>query len=166
MSIEYSVLIKEKKITEAILIKKLQLMGYSCNMIEKLSKGINIDLNEAIGFSVYLIDVDNYPYNSFDTIFEKEEFIFQQILGFRYIKEYDDLQTRYNTMLTLIFDIIIELQGEAIFIDSNDTEVCLFKGESKICLMNKSGIWDRNFFRNIIKDKEVIYFEDLEKIKT
>lgn len=52
MSIEYSVLIKEKKITEAILIKKLQLMGYSCNMIEKLSKGINIDLNEAIGFSV------------------------------------------------------------------------------------------------------------------
>ena len=82
MSIEYSVLIKEKKITEAILIKKLQLMGYSCNMIEKLSKGINIDLNEAIGFFVYLIVAEIIPITVLIRFLKKKNLYFNKYWGF------------------------------------------------------------------------------------
>lgn len=158
MAIGYSVLIKDKKLTKEILIKKFEEMGYTCDQIEDLPKGINIDLNAKLGYSVYLIDAGSYPYNGWQTNFTETEFVFERTLGFRFDKEYEDLEKRYKTMLSVIFDLILDMNEEAIFISNGDTELCMFEHDKKICLNNKSEIWNRNYFKDVIVGKNVSYF--------
>lgn len=161
MAIGYSVLIKDKKLTEKILIKKLETMGYMCDFIEKLPKGIAINLNERLGVSIYLINARSYPFNSWCTSFYKEEYIFQQILEFRFIKDFNDWKKRYKGMLSIVFDLMLDLQEEALFISNEDNELCMFKEDGKIYLKNKSKIWDKNFFKDIIIDKKVEYITEI-----
>ena len=155
MAIEYSVLIKSKKLGEETLIRKLEGMGYTCNSVERLPKGISIDLNNEVGFIVYLTNTPKYPYNSWNSSFYNNEFIFIQTLRFRLLKEYDDLEKRYKVMLSIIFDLMKD--KEAIFISNGDSELCLFKQDGGICLHNKSEIWNRQYFKDIITDKNVEY---------
>lgn len=52
MAVEYTLLLKDKKLSKEILVKKIESLGFSCSKIEKLTKGICINLNEEIGFSM------------------------------------------------------------------------------------------------------------------
>lgn len=47
---EYTLLLKEKKLTEEILVNKIESLGFSCSKIEQLTKGICINLIKEIGF--------------------------------------------------------------------------------------------------------------------
>lgn len=69
MAIEYTLLLKDKKLSEEILVKKIEVLGYLCSRTERLAKGICIDLNEQIGFAVFLLESESYPYNSWETNF-------------------------------------------------------------------------------------------------
>lgn len=158
MAIGYSVIMENKKLTEKILIGKFEELGLLCNNIENLDKGINIDFNAELGFSVYLIDAGEFPYNSWETIFYETDFAFEKILGFRFDDDYIDLEKRYKIMLTIVFNLMLELKENAIFISNGDTELCLFKQDSKIYINTKTGIWDRSFFRDIIIGKDIEYF--------
>lgn len=157
MAIEYTLLLKDKKLSEETLVKKVESLGYLCNKIEQLSKGICVNLNEEIGFSVFLFDSGNYPNNSWETTFFEGDFISERILEFRMVKEYLDFEKRYNVMLKILFDLATELNEEAILVSNRDTELCYFRENKPILLNNESGIWSRNCFRDIIVNREVCY---------
>lgn len=159
MAIEYTLLLKDKRLSEEILIKKIETMGYSCNKFEQLAEGISIDLNEEIGFSVILFDSGEYPYNSWESIFLENDFISETTLEFRMVKEYREIEKRYNTMLKIVFDLAIELNEDAILTSNGDTELCFFRANRAVLLNNESGIWSRNCFRDIIMDRDVCYFK-------
>ena len=61
MATTYSILMKDRKLTTKILIQKLENMGYICGCIKELPKGIEIDLQEKLGSSIYLIIAGDYP---------------------------------------------------------------------------------------------------------
>ena len=61
MATTYSILMKDRKLTTKILIQKLENMGYICDCIKELPKGIEIDLQEKLGSSIYLIIAGDYP---------------------------------------------------------------------------------------------------------
>lgn len=157
MAIEYTLLLKDKKLSEEILIKKIESLGYLCNEIEQLSKGICVNLNEEIGFSVFLFDSGNYPYNSWETIFLQGDFLSERILEFRMVKEYSAFEKQYTVMLKILFDLVTELNEEAILVSNGDTELCFFRENNPILLNNESGIWNKNCFRDIIVNKDVCY---------
>ena len=157
MAIEYTLLLNDKKLSEDILVKKIESLGYLCNKIERISKGICINLNEEIGFSVFLFNSGNYPYNSWETIFFEGDFISERILKFRMVKEYLDFEKRYNVMLIILFDLMAELNEEAILLSNGDTELCYFRRNKSILLNNESGIWSQSCFRDIIVNREVCY---------
>lgn len=161
MAIEYSVLIKDKNLTGEVLIKKLEGMGYTCDSIETLPKGIGINLNEEVGFSIYLINAGSYPLNSWVTSFYKDEYIFQRTLEFRLVKKFNNWEKRYKVMLAVVFDLILDLKEEALLISNGDTELCMFKEDGKIYLKNKSEIWNRKFFKDIIVGKNIEYVTEI-----
>ncbi len=109
MVIEYTLLLKDKKLSGETLVKKIESLGYLCYRIKQLSKGICVNLNEEIGFSVFLFDSGNYPYNSWKTIFSERNFMLERILEFRMVREYSEFEKRYNIMLKILFDLATEL---------------------------------------------------------
>lgn len=163
MAIEYSLLLKSQKLSKEILIGKIESLGYSCNKIETLTKGICINLNKEIGFSIFLVRTNNYPYNSWESNFTESKFTFEKILIFRFAKEYSEFEKRYDTMLKILFELAIEINEEAIFISNGDTELCFFRGNKDILLNNETGIWDSNCFRDILKSFDV-YVEYWKKM--
>lgn len=161
MAIEYTLLLKDKKLTEETLVKKIETVGYSCDKIEQLAKGICIDLNEEIGFSVFLFDSGSYPYNSWESIFLENDFISKRTLEFRMLKEYFEFEKRYNVMLKILFDLATELNEDAILVSNGDTELCFFRENKAILLNNESGIWGRDCFRDIIVNRDVCFFNQM-----
>lgn len=161
MAIGYAALIKNKRLTEEVLLKKLESMGYICATIERLPKGIAIDLNEELGFSIYLINAGSYPYNSWITDFNQDEYIFNQTLEFRFLKDFSGWEKRYKVMLALVFDLMLDLREEALLLSNGDTELCMFKENGKIYLKNKSEIWNRKFFKDIIAGKNIEYVTEI-----
>lgn len=157
VAIEYTLLLKDKKLTKEVLIKKIESLGYLCNKTEQFPKGIGVNLNEEIGFSVFLIDAGNFPYNSWETTFSEEDFILERTLQFRMDKEYAKFEERYNIMLKILFELAIELNEEAILVSNGDAELCFFRKNKSILLNNESGIWSRNCFRDIIVDRDICY---------
>lgn len=157
MAIEYTLLLKDKKLSKEILVKKIESLGFSCSKMEQLSKGICINLNEEIGFSIFLLDAGNYPYNSWETIFLAEDFILERTLKFRMVKEYLKFEKRYNVMLKILFDLTAELNEEAILVSSEETELCFFRENKLILLNNESGIWSRDCFKDIIINRDIYY---------
>lgn len=157
MAIGYSLKIKGSRLDDNILISKFADMNYTYTNITNLPKGVSIDFYRELGFTVSLTDAGNYPYNSWETGFQKEDFVFRKSLEFRFDKEYDDLVKRYNIMLKIIFDMVSELHEEAILISNGDTELCLFKETGEILLNNKSEIWNCNCFKDAIKGKNIEY---------
>ena len=157
MAIEYTLLLKDKKLSEEVLIKNIKSMGYSCNKIEPISKGVCINLNEEIGLSIFLFDSWNYPYNSWETILPQGIFLSERVLECRMIKDYSALEQRYNFMLKLFFDLMSELNEDAILVSNGDTELCFFRRNRPVLLNNRSGIWNRNCFEDIIVNRDVCY---------
>ena len=101
LAIEYTLLCKDRKLSIEILVKKIESLGLSCSKIEHQAKGICIDLSEEIGFYLFLFDVGNYPYNSWETTFLTEDFTFERTLQFRMDKGYFDIEKRYGVMLRI-----------------------------------------------------------------
>ena len=157
MAIEYTLLLKDKTLSVEALIRKIESLGYLCNKIEHLNKGICVNLNEEIGFLVLLFDSPEYPYNFWETNFLSHDFIFQKVLEFRLDKECSEFQKRYNIMLKIIFDLIGEINKDAILVRNGDAELCFFRENSPILLNNESGIWNMECFRDIIADREICY---------
>lgn len=158
MAIEYTLLLKDKKLSEEILLKKIQLMGYSCNCVERLPNGgIAVLLYEQIGFAVFLFDSNGYPYNGWDSDFLKREFICERKLTFRWDKFYPDIELQYEVMLKIIFELMDELNEEALLLGSGSEEMCAFREDEATLLNNESGIWDRKYFKDIIADRTFIY---------
>ena len=116
-----------------------------------------MDFFEELGFYVYLADAGNYPYNSWITKFG-EEFAFERTLEFRFDKEYKYLEKRYSIMLAIVFGLMLSLGEEAIFISNDDKELCLFKENGEVLLNNEDGIWNQNYFKDIILNKNVSYY--------
>ena len=73
------------------------------------------------------------------------------------IKDYSAFEQRYNFMLKLLFDLMSELNEDAILVSNGDTELCFFRGSRPVLLNNKSGIWNRNCFKDIIVNRDVCY---------
>ena len=157
MAIEYTLLLKSKKLSEDNLVKKIESLGISCSKIEYLTKGICINMNEEIGFSVYLFDAGNYPYNSWETTFFTGDFIFERTLEFRMVKEYLEFKKRYNIMLKILFDLATNLKEEAILVSNGDTELCFFREDKPVLLNNTWGIWSRDCFKDIITNRSICY---------
>ncbi|NBH36563.1 hypothetical protein D3Z58_24430 [Clostridiaceae bacterium] len=149
MAINYSVKMKSKKLDEKVLIKAFEKFGLRSKNIEILSEGICMDFFEELGFYVYLTDGSNYPYNSWITKFG-EEFVFERTLEFRFNKEYKYLEKRYSIMVAIVFELMLSLGEEAIFINNDDKELCLFKENGEVLLNNEDGIWNQNYFKDII----------------
>lgn len=59
--------------------------------------------------------------------------MFERTLEFRFDKFYEYWEKRYSIMLTIVFELRLNLREEAIFINSIDDEICLFKGNGEIC---------------------------------
>lgn len=158
MAIGYTLIMKDKKLTEAVLVKQIEELGYMSNNIEQLAKGIAIDLNDEVGFSAYLFDSRNYPYNAWETIFLEDDFIYERVLEFRLNKGYSNIEKRYLVILNIIFNLAEELKENAILISNGDTELCFFKEDSTIILNNESEIWNKKYFKDIISNKNTQYF--------
>ena len=157
MAIEYTLLCKDRKLSIEILVKKIESLGLSCSKIEHLAKGICIDLSEEIGFYLFLFDVGNYPYNSWETTFLTEDFTFERTLQFRMDKGYFDIEKRYGVMLRILFDLTEELNEEAILVWCGGEEMCFFREDKPVLLNNESGIWSRACFQDVIADRAVCY---------
>ena len=163
MAINYSVKMQSKKLNDKILIKAFEDVGFKSKNIEMLPKGICMDFCEELSFYVYLTDAGDHPYNSWITIFDKEGFVFERTLGFRFDKAYGCLEKRYSIMLTVVFGSMLDIREKAIFISNDDKELCLFKGNGEILLNNQDEIWDYTYFKEIILDKNVDYLEKGEQ---
>lgn len=157
MAIEYTLLCKDRKLSIEILVKKIESLGLSCSKIEHQAKGICIDLSEEIGFYLFLFDVGNYPYNSWETTFLTENFTFERTLQFRMDKGYFDIEKRYGVMLRILFDLTEELNEEAILVWCGGEEMCFFREDKPVLLNNESGIWSRACFQDVIADRAVCY---------
>lgn len=157
LAIEYTLLCKDRKLSIEILVKKIESLGLSCSKIEHQAKGICIDLSEEIGFYLFLFDVGNYPYNSWETTFLTEDFTFERTLQFRMDKGYFDIEKRYGVMLRILFDLTEELNEEAILVWCGGEEMCLFREDKPVLLNNESGIWSRACFQDVIADRAVCY---------
>ena len=72
-------------------------------------------------------------------------------------KEYLEFEKRYNVMLKILFDLATELNEEAILVSNGDTELCFFRENKPVLLNNESGIWSRDFFKDIIVSRDVSY---------
>nr|WP_300832608.1 hypothetical protein [uncultured Acetatifactor sp.] len=157
MAIEYTLLCKDRKLSIEILVKKIESLGLSCSKIEHQAKGICIDLSEEIGFYLFLFDVGNYPYNSWETTFLTEDFTSERTLQFRMDKGYFDIEKRYGVMLRILFDLTEELNEEAILVWCGGEEMCFFREDKPVLLNNESGIWSRACFQDVIADRAVCY---------
>ena len=157
MAIEYTLLLKNKKLSKEILVKKIESLGFSCHEVELLEKGLCINLNEEIGFAVFLLDVGDYPYNSWETKFLTNDFILERTLGFRMDKEFVKFERQYNAMLKIMFELVSELNEEAILVGNGNIELCYFRENKPILLNNESGIWSRACFKDIIVNSDVCY---------
>ena len=147
----------DRKLSIEILVKKIESLGLSCSKIEHQAKGICIDLSEEIGFYLFLFDVGNYPYNSWETTFLTEDFTFERTLQFRMDKGYFDIEKRYGVMLRILFDLTEELNEEAILVWCGGEEMCFFREDKPVLLNNESGIWSRACFQDVIADRAVCY---------
>ena len=157
MAIEYTLLCKDRKLSIEILVKKIESLGLSCSKIEHQAKGICIDLSEEIGFYLFLFDVGNYPYNSWETTFLTEDFTIERTLQFGKDKVYFDIEKRYGVMLRILFDLTEELNEEAILVWCGGEEMCFFREDKPVLLNNESGIWSRACFQDVIADRAVCY---------
>lgn len=157
LAIEYTLLCKDRKLSIEILVKKIESLGLSCSKIEHQAKGICIDLSEEIGFYLFLFDVGNYPYNSWETTFLTEDFTFERTLQIRMDKGYFDIEKRYGVMLRILFDLTEELNEEAILVWCGGEEMCFFREDKPVLLNNESGIWSRACFQDVIADRAVCY---------
>ncbi len=157
LAIEYTLLCKDRKLSIEILVKKIESLGLSCSKIEHQAKGRCIDLSEEIGFYLFLFDVGNYPYNSWETTFLTEDFTFERTLQFRMDKGYFDIEKRYGVMLRILFDLTEELNEEAILVWCGGEEMCFFREDKPVLLNNESGIWSRACFQDVIADRAVCY---------
>lgn len=153
MAIEYTLLLKDKKLSEEILIKKIESMGYRCSHIERLSGGIAISLYEQVGVKVYLYD----SYNVWDICFLEREFIAEKNLSFRWDMFYPDIDQQYKVMLKIIFELMDELNEEAVLLGSGSEEYCFFRENESILLNGESKIWGWKYFKDIIEGKDVAY---------
>lgn len=61
-------------------------------------------------------------------------------------------------MLAIVFGLMLSLGEEAIFISNDDKELCLFKENGEVLLNNEDGIWNQNYFKDIILNKNVSYY--------
>lgn len=76
--------------------------------------------------------------------------MFERTLEFRFDKFYEYWEKRYSIMLTIVFELILNMKEKAILISNIDTELCLFKENGEILLNNQNGIWNQIFFRDMI----------------
>ena len=160
MAIEYTLLLKDGKLTKEMLMGKIESMGYSCNHTEQLPKGIAIILYEQVGFEVFLLEYNqNDYYRVRDIGFLEREFTIGKSLIFRWDKFYSDVEQQYKVMLKLIFELMDELNEEALLLGSGGEEYCFFR-ENKPILLNheyESSIWKWRHFKDIITGREVTY---------
>ena len=159
MAIEYTLLCKDRILSKEILVKKIESLGFSCSKTEQQAKGVCIDLKEEIGFSVFLFDAGNYPYNSWEATLFTGVFTFERTLQFRMDKGYFDFDKRYGVMLRILFDLTAELNEEAILVWCGGEEMCFFREDKPALLNNESGIWSRDCFKDAIAEREVCYKE-------
>ena len=157
MAIEYTVWLKSQKVSDQVLTNKLKALGYLCDDFERMEKGVIINLNEKVGFTIFLFDAEGYPYNCRETVFLDTDFVAQKILKFRMIKNYFDSEKPYKVMLRIIFDILEEVHESAILVGSGDTELCFFREDNVVVLNNESGIWDRGYFKDTILNRMIWY---------
>ena len=160
MAIEYTLLLKDEKLTKEMLMGKIELMGYSCNHTEQRPEGIAIILYEQVGFEVFLSkSKHNDYYNVWDIGFLEREFIYEKFLSFRWDKFYPDVDQQYKVMLRLIFALMDELNEEALLVGSVSQEYCFFRKDAPLLLNSEyeTSIWKWRHFKDVITDREVAY---------
>ena len=69
-------------------------------------------------------------------------------------KDYFKFKECYSVMLRILFDLVIDLNEEAIFINNGDTELCIFRENRTILVNNENGIWESCCFKDIIEEKK------------
>ena len=160
MAIEYTLLLKDGKLTKEMLMRKIESMGYTCNHMEQLPKGIAIILYEQVGFEVFLLEYNqNDYYRVWDIGFLEREFTYEKSLSFRWDKFYPDVDQQYKVMLKLIFELMDELNEEALLLGSGSGEYCFFRENAPLLLNSEyeSSIWKWRHFKDMIADREVAY---------
>ncbi|MHC5218560.1 hypothetical protein ACYSNR_18130 [Enterococcus sp. LJL128] len=156
MAIEYEWKMRDRCLSKEILYKKFDELGIQIAESKDLEKGIALTkFDKEIGFKSYLLDADQYPYNIWDSQMINNEFEFAQVLIFRFIKENDNLEYTYKIMLDLLFSIIEEFQVPSIFLGNGENEYAYFSEENKMYLDNSSGIWERSYFKEVIKNRSM-----------
>ena len=156
MALEYDLRLKNKKLTEEILKKKLESMGYSCKTVKQLANGICIDLFAEAGFMVWLTDSGNPPYDAYDSDLLGREFPYEEDLCFQLDKEWEDVEERYHVLLKMVFELMEELQEEAVLACNWDAEICYFNGIDPVVLNNEWGHWDIDCFQEVIVGREIV----------
>lgn len=157
MAIEYSLKI-EKKLSEPLLVRELESMGYKNIDVVELPKGIEISqFEKELGLTVYLTESSEYPYNAYDTQFLRNEFVYESTLSFRFINNSYNNKS-YEFVLSLVFNLMKNNNSNALFLSNGDNELCFFT-KSYIYLENSSHVWDKGYFAEILKGHRYCNFD-------
>lgn len=159
MAAEYQLLMRDKRLTEEMLVKKINMLGYSCDEIEQLPRGIGIGLYEEAGFMVYLSDKAEHPFNGQEAQGElvDREFTAQKSLDFRMDGSYPDFDKPYFDMFRIVFDLTGELNEEALFISNYNSELFLFRTDKTILVNRNNESWFRKNVLGFVGDRTVLY---------
>ena len=157
MAIGYTLVMKDSRLTEEILFKKLEDMGCKCDNVEKLRNGVSLSFEDNIGFTVYLTNSRNYPYNIWETELLEDDFTSEKVLEFRIDKDYPNYEERYMVIFTIIFDLMRELMENAILFNNSNRELCFFGADTTVLLNSKAEIWNQNLFKDFLVNRDIRY---------
>ena len=140
--------------TQEVFLKELDDLGYSCNDIISLEKGIQIaDSYDSHGFFIFLMNASDYPYNIYESIFLEREFVYKKRITFRINTDFEDFDACDKSMLNIVFTVMHKISKFAIFIEDTGPEYA-YLVDNDIYLNNETGIWDWRSFKDFVTGRQ------------
>lgn len=157
MSIEYSLKIKEHKLT----IDNIEtIMKELFNKDDNTTKS-NCSMTstfEKLGFKMDLMDARKFPYNIWDSNILNEEFEYSQVLIFSINKQFYDFEILYNNLYKIVFTLVKKINLESLFVSSE--EICYFKNNSDVIINKNEYIWENQDNKKLLNDWNVQFVDN------
>ncbi|WP_342421114.1 hypothetical protein [Paenibacillus sp. FSL E2-0178] len=165
MAVEYSLYIKGRKIT----LKEVKDL-FSKEGIEIISTSDNQEINyqltnfkPEIGLQITVREKGEYPAehpaNAIDTIFLKDEFIYDYRITFRHDKFYEDTLSQNRIMYVMVFEIVEYLDCIAILFGPGGEDICYFSNKGAYIIKGNVNWFENGCKEDVLLSGEIIYFD-------
>lgn len=156
MAVEFDLMLERAVLDKEMMLDELESYGAvdKALCLNKKQSFTCASYYESHGFMLYLLNKDKPASSIWDTQFPPKEFVYSQVLTFRFNHEFDS-QFVYEHAIRIILSLMDKVDSRALLDMCMLIELAFFDNDKSVIINTKSAIWSYSAIRKELSGWDV-----------